>query len=184
MYTKPMNQTKDELRRKALQTIRAIPWEQRAQESKHISRQLQHYLIDYDVVAFFYPLPSELNILPLLKDYLSLATKTILLPKSNEKEGILTFHKISSLENIGTKHLGVVEPNTEQYRGNIDIILVPALAIDDQGNRLGRGAGYYDRTLPSYPNAELLGLCFSALHLKHIPHEAHDVVVKKLKVKD
>ena len=56
----------------------------------------------------------------------------------------------------------------------IDLILVPGMAFDAMGNRLGRGKGYYDKVLRHTP-AYKIGVCFDFQFLKAVPTEAHDV---------
>lgn len=73
--------------------------------------------------------------------------------------------------------IGVQEPQDgetvtlESVRG----VVIPALAFDRQGYRLGRGAGYYDRSLSQFKNKKI-GVCFESSLLDECPHEAHDVV--------
>lgn len=57
----------------------------------------------------------------------------------------------------------------------IDLAIIPGVAFDRNGNRLGRGKGYYDRLLPRIPAAYKVGLCFRFQLLDEIPAEAHDV---------
>lgn len=71
----------------------------------------------------------------------------------------------------------------------IDTILVPGLAFDSQGGRLGRGGGFYDRFLARVPpGALLVGVCFEVQVLDRVPREAHDrpvhVVVTERRVID
>jgi 5-formyltetrahydrofolate cyclo-ligase len=56
-----------------------------------------------------------------------------------------------------------------------NFILVPTLGFDTKGNRLGYGAGYYDRTLAGLPNAFRLGCAFAAQEFKEVPAGAEDV---------
>jgi 5-formyltetrahydrofolate cyclo-ligase len=56
------------------------------------------------------------------------------------------------------------------------VVLVPALAVDHAGVRLGRGAGFYDRTLPlTHPSARLVAVVRDDELVDEIPAEAHDV---------
>ncbi len=60
--------------------------------------------------------------------------------------------------------------------GQADVILLPALAVDRRGVRLGRGGGHYDRSLPSArPDAALIAVIRDDELLDHLPDEAHDV---------
>lgn len=66
----------------------------------------------------------------------------------------------------------VVEPE------QVDVILVPGLAFDRAGNRLGRGAGFYDRYISALKdsghNPTLIGVCYHAQIVESVPTEAHD----------
>ena len=61
--------------------------------------------------------------------------------------------------------------------GACDVVIVPALAVDHAGHRLGRGAGYYDRALADV-SAPLCALVFTHELLPEVPHEPHDVPVQ------
>ena len=62
-----------------------------------------------------------------------------------------------------------------------DLILVPALAVDSEGYRLGWGGGHYDKFLANQPNALKIGLCFrNGYSRKLLPHEPHDVALDKV----
>jgi 5-formyltetrahydrofolate cyclo-ligase len=66
---------------------------------------------------------------------------------------------------------------TESVAG-AEVILVPALAVDRSGVRLGRGAGFYDRTLPrAHPNASRIAVVRDDELLDHLPSEPHDVLM-------
>lgn len=56
---------------------------------------------------------------------------------------------------------------------SIDLAIIPGMAFDSEGNRLGRGKGYYDRLLPRL-HCPLIGLCFPFQFVESIPVEPHD----------
>lgn len=64
------------------------------------------------------------------------------------------------------------EPATE-----LDLIVVPALAFDPSGHRLGYGAGLYDRSLPRFPSSKTVGVAFDFQLLMELPRGPHDVPV-------
>ena len=73
---------------------------------------------------------------------------------------------------------GIEEPcHMPPFRNyeEIDLAIVPGVAFDKQGNRLGRGKGYYDRLLPLLPHAFKIGLCFPFQLVDEIPTEPFDI---------
>lgn len=71
----------------------------------------------------------------------------------------------------------VEEPIGERFLGVIDLMIVPALAIDSKGNRLGQGGGSYDRALRDFSGISL-GIINEAEFVDTLPSEIHDVPVK------
>jgi 5-formyltetrahydrofolate cyclo-ligase len=57
----------------------------------------------------------------------------------------------------------------------VELAVVPGVAFDAEGHRLGRGRGYYDRFLPLLPHAYKLGLCFDFQKVEHVPTDANDI---------
>lgn len=74
----------------------------------------------------------------------------------------------------------ILEPTNEPYTGKIDLIVVPGMAFDRNGHRLGRGKGYYDRFLAQHPTTPTIGLCFDFQLLPHIPTEPHDIIINEI----
>ncbi len=73
----------------------------------------------------------------------------------------------------------IQEPQGEPYVGMIDAAVVPGVAFDNAGHRLGRGKGYYDKFLATN-DCYKIGLCFSFQRLPSIPSEAHDVLMDEV----
>jgi 5-formyltetrahydrofolate cyclo-ligase len=129
------------------------------------------------VVAGFWPLPSEIDIRPLLH---ALATVgyDVVLPVTPERGQALTFRKWNIDDALlvgryGTRH-------TDGAEMTPDFILVPLLGFDATGNRLGYGAGYYDRTLAALPGAFRLGCAFAAQEFDEIPVGADDITLNAI----
>ena len=72
---------------------------------------------------------------------------------------------------------GIEEPTGELFTdyADIDFIVVPGVAFDRNGNRLGRGKGYYDRLLPRIPSAHKAGICFPFQLVEEVPAEPFDI---------
>ena len=80
-------------------------------------------------------------------------------------------------ENLTTGSYGIEEPTGELFTdyAAIDFIAVPGVAFDRNGNRLGRGKGYYDRLLPRIPSAYKAGICFPFQVIEEVPAEPFDI---------
>jgi 5-formyltetrahydrofolate cyclo-ligase len=92
--------------------------------------------------------------------------------------GGLTFRR-ARLDQLVPGRFGVLEPLEDAERLDAAarrvVVVVPGLAFDRQGNRLGTGQGYYDRALPSLEDARRIGLTLEALLVGAIPVDPWDV---------
>lgn len=111
-------------------------------------------------IALFCATLDEPNILPLLLKFPDLV---FCVPKIISDTQIKMF-AIDSLEDLEKGKFGILEPKphcTEIFPENIDMIFVPAVALDSNGNRLGMGKGYYDRYLSQCPSVFKIGVVFA-----------------------
>lgn len=104
----------------------------------------------------------------------------VLLPIVAGKQQPLEWAEYTGPDSLRPATFGLLEPAGERLGsaaiGQAEVILVPALGIDHQGIRLGRGAGYYDRSLVLRdPAAELLGVVRDSEFVPSLPGEDHDV---------
>lgn len=108
--------------------------------------------------------------------------KLVLLPKVVGDR--LTLHKYEGEESVSQGAFGIGEPTTPAYENyaDIDLVIVPGMAFDAGGNRLGRGRGFYDRLLGhDLPkDALLVGVCFDFQILPHVATEPNDVIMHRV----
>lgn len=94
----------------------------------------------------------------------------------------LQFREVEELSQCSPGSFGILEPcltGNEFPLSVADLIVVPGVAFDLQGHRIGFGKGYYDRCLSRLPkHGHLIGLCHDFQVLDHIPAEEHDVRMK------
>lgn len=120
-------------------------------------------------VCAFCALPGEPDVLdPWPLD------KQIALPRMEGDE--LMFHWVSSREGLVAGRFGVLEPEPDALPAgcDFDLILVPGMAFDPSGGRLGRGRGYYDRFL-SRASGVVAGVCFDEQLIGEVPIDPHDI---------
>lgn len=88
------------------------------------------------------------------------------------ENGVMT--AVSYGEDFTLSAFGTREPIGETLTVAPDFVIIPLLAVDKQGNRLGYGKGFYDAYLRKYPTAKRIGYCFSCQIRKEIPHTEQD----------
>ena len=92
-------------------------------------------------------------------------------------DGTLVFLLASEFQ---TGVLGFREPIGTTIAPSPDLVLVPGLAFDTAGGRLGRGKGFYDRWLAANPTVPSVGICFKCQIVESLPFEAHDARMKAI----
>lgn len=136
----------------------------------------------------FMPFRSEVDITPLIR-WCWEAGYLVTVPKVDKALQSMEAYEISSFEELEPGAWGIPEPRTTASRvttlAAIDVIIVPGLAYDRQGGRLGYGSGFYDRFLRSYdvmglPHPFKLGVCFNIQLQDELPMEQHDLRVDRI----
>ena len=74
----------------------------------------------------------------------------------------------------------ILEPQNEPYDGSYDLIVVPGVAFDRNGNRIGRGKGYYDRFLCNHLEVTRIGICFDFQLVDEVPTEDNDIKMDEI----
>lgn len=100
----------------------------------------------------------------------------VIVPISDTETNTLSLSYIDSIADLAKGAYGILEPAVIKSADekDIDVILVPGLAFDRRGGRMGFGKGYYDRLLAK-SNAEKIGLCYDFQLHDSIPTEIHDI---------
>lgn len=128
------------------------------------------------VVAGYHPLGDEIDVLPLLARAASEGAVTAL-PAHARDRATLTFHRWGVGEALEKGEHGVMMPARSAERVEPDILLVPVLAFDAAGHRLGYGAGYFDQgieRLRALKKLAVVGVAFDEQEVAHVPHEPWD----------
>jgi len=118
-----------------------------------------------------------------LIEHLWSAGKTVVVPKCEPKTRTMTFYKITSFEQLENVYMHLSEPiphlTTKVAKEQIDCLIVPGLAYDRRGFRLGFGGGYYDRFLSDFVKPTI-SLAFHMQVVEKIPADDYDVPIEKI----
>lgn len=123
---------------------------------------------------------TEADTYGIIKDALSKGKK-VALPKCTDKDGMMDFYIIKDLESSLNKGMfSIMEPDIEKCSRAVErdnsVCIVPGLAFDKCGYRLGYGKGYYDRFLSKFKGISI-GLCYSACLCDGLPFNEYDCKV-------
>ncbi len=165
--------TKQELR----EIIKQRALNRQPAEDSRINAALKQATYGHSVVLAFYPLKDEPDITPLLHTLID-EHKTVLLPAVVSPTEMVLREYTGECD-LQRGALGTKEPTGKIFTDydKIDLALIPGVAFTPQGDRLGRGKGYYDRLLPLLKKAYKIGVCFPYQVVEHIPCEPHDITV-------
>ena len=170
---------KTSLRGEVRQRLKAMTASQRAAESSRARVLLtaQHRWHRAKSILFFAPLAEELDIWPLLSQALD-AGKKVALPRLPPGTNNYVACQVKDPETeLIVGRYGIREPVercAELPLNRLDLILVPGVAFDLHGRRLGRGKGFYDRLLAAV-RGSTCGVAFDEQIVGEIPIEPHDV---------
>ena len=155
------------------QQRRMMTAEQVSEQSAQIVAQIERMSAfrEAQTVLLYYPIHNEVDLRPLLTKYGD--QKTFLFPVTHRRS--MEVRPYDGEDMMRKGRYGVLEPQTETYKGHIDLILVPGVVFDQHCHRIGRGGGYYDKFLNSHPRAMKIGVCYTFQLKKHtIPHRLGD----------
>lgn len=169
-----LGEEKKQLRQEIRRRLALLSLEEQDRESELLVKKLADFLTKSGyqkaIIATFAAFGKEINLAPLQQ---KLPLASFCYPRC-EKDGIMHFHRVVAPEKeLHRGYIGLSEPLEKTplvLPGEIDLILVPGLAFDCKGNRLGKGGGFYDRYLSQDEiRADLWGVCFTCQITDGIP---------------
>lgn len=174
---------KSVLRTRMLATRKHLPTEEQLRAG-HIIQSALVALPEYLAarsVALYAAFRGEVPTSGLIRQSLS-AGKEVLLPAVIGHD--LVFRVITDESELVPGRYGILEPNDncpQQEPDSIDLFVIPGVAFDLNGHRVGYGRGYYDRTLHRYESGgKLIGVCYDFQLVEVIAGEPHDVIMDRV----
>lgn len=172
------NERKSELRRKIRAALKNFAPEKRKSDSEKLCARLKEQIFfkNASSVLFYAPMTEEIDLWPLVEE--SAREKIVALPCfDSQKQFYIPRHVKNFPVEIISGQFGVRELHescAEIPLTKLDLILVPGIAFDLRGNRLGRGKGFYDRLLENF-NGLKIGVAFEEQIVDEIHVQSHDV---------
>ena len=174
-----LSHTKSALRSEIRAALTQLSPAERATASQQARALLEKQTIwrEAKTILFYAPLPEELDVWSLLLDAIA-AGKTALLPQFDaEQNHYVACQIIDAARDVARGRFGIREPAAHCARMSLkrlDLMLIPGVAFDLHGHRLGRGKGFYDRLL-SVLEGPACGVAFDEQVVAHVPVEPHDI---------
>jgi 5-formyltetrahydrofolate cyclo-ligase len=177
-------QTKDEIRRSISKALAALSEKENRQKTQQIEKRLFEFanFLEANIVLLYLNRDCEVNSMNIIKKCLNLK-KIVILPSFDSTKHEATLFKIDNVDSDlrpGTGHF--LEPDPGQCNvvpvECIDIAIIPGIAFDEKGGRIGTGNGNYDRLIPNLPiTTRKVALTFEDQIIAQVQMEAHDKYV-------
>jgi len=173
------------IRQEMLARRRGLPADFKSDASKRICEHLIQWSVyqKAKTVMTYLSMPDEPNLNAVIEDAFNCGKK-VCVPFMRQEYGLMDAGLITDLDDLVTSRLNIKMPNPKTCTlvdpKTIDLVVVPGVAFDRNGGRLGMGAGYYDRFLEYVPDAYYLGLAWSIQVLSGIPSASHDKKMHQL----
>ncbi len=172
-----LSDLKSIIRKDAMLRRDALPADARAAAAETIAARA--FPLDVKpgvVVSGFFPLKTEISPLPLMRR-LAAAGAQLALPVIDGRGKPLVMRAFAFGDELASGQWGIREPKPEAAEVAPDILLVPLLAFDRTGHRIGYGAGYYDMTIAKFRDVKSIvaaGIAFAAQEIEQVPVTPRD----------
>lgn len=173
--------TKEELRKKILSKRFKMSQGEVQTKSEVICRSLisSELFREAKIISLYSPIKREVrteNIFTAAKS----EGKKVGFPVSNSDNTEITYYEVGDMSELFKGTYGIMEPSTDTKKmikaSDIDLIIIPGVAFDERGFRIGYGGGYFDRLLEKdNVKAITTALAFDAQMVPRIPEESHDM---------
>ena len=173
-----MLNSKQQIRERVRQARERLSGREVNYNSSLICEKLQAFplFVDAKIIGGFSAIRNEVNLRTVLEE--AMKRKKVSFPVVNKDRGELEFYVVQDYHSLRPRSYGILEPdpeNAERVEENdVDLIIVPGIAFDEKGNRIGYGKGYYDKFLRGI-KAIKVGIAYEFQMIPLLPAEEHDL---------
>jgi 5-formyltetrahydrofolate cyclo-ligase len=176
-----LKQTKSKIRKDMITALESFSENEIALKTRKIENRLFDFanFVEANITMLYISSPGEVsssNIITYCLDY----KKIIVLPAFEPQKFRIRLFKIDNIEkDLKSGPRGILEPDTARCKPVpiecLDIAIIPGIAFDEKGGRIGSGEGYYDRFIPKLPiTTRKVSIAFEDQIIPQIPMESHD----------
>jgi len=176
-----LKQTKSKIRKDMITALGSLSEHEIALKTRKIENRLFDFanFIEANITMLYISCPGEVstrNIITYCLDY----KKIIVLPAFDPQKLRIRLFKIDNREkDLKQGSRGILEPDTARCKPVpvecLDIAVIPGIAFDEKGGRIGSGEGYYDRFIPKLPiTTRKVSIAFEDQIIPQVPMESHD----------
>ena len=172
--------SKSDVRQKVLKSFECFSNDRRIKEDEYIYKQIisSNFYKESSSLLIYSSQGHEVNTKKILKK--ALADEKLVYVPMMQKECI-GYARIFSIDDLRPGYKGILEPVTNIVTDKLDILILPGVAFDIQGNRIGRGSGHVDRFLNSQKGTKI-ALCYSFQFFSNLTSVMEEWDVKMDKV--
>jgi 5-formyltetrahydrofolate cyclo-ligase len=172
---------KEQIRKDMAKVINGFTEKQRMAKTNSIEGKLFDFanFLEARIVLLYIEGENEVRTRNIFKQSLKI-NKILVLPAFEPERFKASIYKVDSLEkDLQPGPRGVPQPNPARCKQvpvqKVDIAIIPGLAFDEKGGRIGSGKGYYDRLIPELPaTTRKVALAFEEQIMPQVPSESHD----------
>ncbi|WP_339060974.1 5-formyltetrahydrofolate cyclo-ligase [Tepidibacillus marianensis] len=181
-----MGLSKQSLRQYFTERRNQLTKEDVRESSEVIIERLLHHPIyqKSNIVMAYLAFRHEVDLTPLIEQAW-IEGKQILIPKTDRKSKQMEPYRMESWDEVKEGNYGILEPvqcdKSPFSLHQIELVLVPGLAFDEEGYRLGYGGGFYDRFFDRFTNLpHCIGIAYDFQYITYIPRDKHDYPMKEI----
>jgi 5-formyltetrahydrofolate cyclo-ligase len=176
-----IREAKSEMRRNTVECIEKLHADDIVKKNIAIESRLFEFanFLEATIVLLYVDTPGEVASASIVKKCYDFG-KMVILPRFDPETGGATLMKVDNVEtDLAPGPHGILEPDPDKCKvvpiECIDIAIIPGIAFDEKGCRLGTGEGYYDRLIPDLPvTTRKVALTMEEQMVAQVPMESHD----------
>lgn len=178
-----IREKKAAIRSEVISAVTVLDSKKQAKRSEKIQERLFSFanFREANIVLLFVDRDIKLSDKTIVEHCLS-KNKVVVLPAFDKENFRMTLLKLDNYDDLMAGPRGIQEPNASRCKkvpiDRIDIALIPGLAFDEKGGRIGSGDGFYDRLIPRLPiTTRKVALACEEQIVQQVPMESHDKYV-------